>query len=235
MGQVAFKLIKGVTLIVRDVTGKFAWDSKMLFGPVQKSGVQVPKVGKYTGSSSKGLTGHTLEDPTNSLLMKFSIKVDIKEREGFKSMIELIDHEVHEENKAFLEESEYFKKLDISIKPPPLSNKYLSECKFQMSRLLLSHLGFFSFGLNNRKRFFQLNSNQKLIRNIKHLDGSIERETHKIAVVYVSEGQDLQNEILKSENSSERFKQFVKTLGILFYKKKDGMFNYLIIQDLKED
>jgi len=49
--------------------------------------------------------------------------------------------------------------------------------------------------------------------NLKHLDGSIERESHKFAVLYIAEGQDLQNEILKSEKGSDRFKQFVKTLG----------------------
>jgi hypothetical protein len=203
----------GVTLIVRDLTGKFSWDTKMLFGPIQKSGVVVPKVGKYTGSSSKGLTGHTVEDPTNTLIMKFSTKLEIKEREGLKTIMDLIDQEVIDEKKSYNEESEYFKNLDISAKPPVLTNKYLSDCKFQMSRLLLSHLGFFSFGLNNKKRFYQLQSNQKLIRNLKYLDGTTERESHKFAVVFIAEGQDLQNEILKSESSSDRFEKFVHTLG----------------------
>lgn len=207
------KMGPGVTVLVRDVTGKFAWDSRLLYGPKEKSSNEILQSGQYTGSTADELTGHTEEAETNKILMKFSQPPTLKERPDLDKFAALIDEQEKAENAEYKKKFEQLKTMDISLKPPKLKSKYDSDNKFQMSRLLLSHLGFFNLGLTNRKRFYQLQINQKLIRSIRMLDITPERECHKIGVIYIKEGQDLQQEILKNEEGSERFQQFVSSLG----------------------
>lgn len=148
--------------------------------------------------------------------MKFSQPPTLKERPDLDKFAALIDEQEKAENAEYKKKFEQLKtyvffsiqqlkktRMDISLKPPKLKSKYDSDNKFQMSRLLLSHLGFFNLGLTNRKRFYQLQINQKLIRSIRMLDITPERECHKIGVIYIKEGQDLQQEILKNEEGKK--------------------------------
>jgi hypothetical protein len=203
----------GCTLIVRDITGKFAWDASVLFG--QKEVIEEELFGKHTGAKSAGLTGHTKELEKNEILMKHSKAEKPKEYEDLDKFFSLI--ETQEENEAgFFEEiSESYEGFDISAKPPQYQNRYKGDCKFQISRLFLSQLGFLSFGVGDKKRFYQLQYNLKMMLNIKALDGMAEREAHKIGVIYVPDGCDSQDEMLKFETNdvSQDFQSFVKSLG----------------------
>jgi hypothetical protein len=94
-----------------------------------------------------------------------------------------------------------------------MKSKYDSLCKFQVSRLLLQQLGYLGFGVSDKKRFYQLQNNNKLILNLKALDGCSERECHKFGVIYVKDGVDNQKDIFEMNTTSQRFDDFVDSLG----------------------
>ncbi|KAK0424217.1 hypothetical protein QR680_008553 [Steinernema hermaphroditum] len=51
------------------------------------------------------------------------------------------------------------------------------------------------------------------IRDLRHLDGTLAREAHKVAVIYVAPGQEDKASILGNSEGSEAFNQFVDGLG----------------------
>ncbi len=200
----------GVTILVRDLAGKYCWDARLLFGEDPSPYSQLSEFGRYTGSSSYGLTGHVQEHEDNETLMRFSHPPAIRDREDLDLFEQLIDVQESTEAATFEAYRETFNQLDISAKPPTLKSKYTSENRASMSRLLLSQMGFLS--LASQKNFVQLHSNMKLMRSLVTLDKTQPRDTHKIALVYVANGQDDQMELFYNEDASERFKQFVKSM-----------------------
>jgi len=200
----------GVTLLVRDLTGKYCWDARLLFGDDPKPYAELAELGKYTGSSADGLTGHVQEHESNSNLMKFSNPPDLRDRENVDMFDQLIDYQQAAEAAAIETYREEYHNMDISAKPPTLKYKYSGENKYSMSRLLLSHMGFMS--LANQKNFVQLHSNMKLMRSLVTLDKTQPRDTHKIAIVYAANGQDDQAELFHNEDASEQFKKFIKSV-----------------------
>uniref|UniRef100_A0A3B3HPI7 Ral GTPase activating protein catalytic subunit alpha 2 n=1 Tax=Oryzias latipes TaxID=8090 RepID=A0A3B3HPI7_ORYLA len=80
---------------------------------------------------------------------------------------------------------------------------------FYFCRLLLNDLGMNSW---DRKSFHLLKKNSKLLRELKNLD-SRQRETHKIAVFYIGEGQEDKCSILSNNAGSQAYEDFVSGLG----------------------
>uniref|UniRef100_UPI00358E6671 ral GTPase-activating protein subunit alpha-1-like isoform X2 n=1 Tax=Myxine glutinosa TaxID=7769 RepID=UPI00358E6671 len=78
-------------------------------------------------------------------------------------------------------------------------------------RLLLGSLGLHSW--DRRKSFDLLNKNEKLLRELKNLDSRQCREKHKIAVVYVAEGQEDKVSILSNDSGSRAYEDFIAGLG----------------------
>lgn len=66
---------------------------------------------------------------------------------------------------------------------------------FHFGRLLFSQIGL--AGWERRKRTNLLNRTDKLLRELRNLDAQKCRETHKMAVIYVANGQEDKNSILK--------------------------------------
>ena len=89
---------------------------------------------------------------------------------------------------------------------------------FQQARKLFSQLGFTSW--EKRPDIHLLKKGDQLLRELKHLDAKKCRETHKIAVIYVAEGQEDKQSILS--NSSGTF--YTRT-----YKSED-----LVLQTLTQ-
>ncbi|XP_023240859.1 ral GTPase-activating protein subunit alpha-1-like isoform X3 [Centruroides sculpturatus] len=92
---------------------------------------------------------------------------------------------------------------------PPGQCKNISP--FQHCRLLLEQLGFISW--EKRPHFDLLKKNEKLLRELRNLDNQKCRETHKIAVIYVAEGQEDKNSLLLNSGGSQAFEEFVAGLG----------------------
>lgn len=196
-----------VTILVRDVSGKHAWDASLLFGPKENTPVIFEATNPFTRATSKGLTGRTKELEENSQLLKLMAPrpYDNPEARGLDGIFNAIESQKQTEATTFE------KPVDNRCLPVAAPNKYQSDVKFQLSRLLFSHLGFFNPDL--QKRIFHLQYNHKLQRILKILDLSPHRECHKIGVVYVKEGQDSQEELFKNDMESDDFSQFLRDLG----------------------
>uniref|UniRef100_A0A8C5B2Y3 Ral GTPase activating protein catalytic subunit alpha 2 n=1 Tax=Gadus morhua TaxID=8049 RepID=A0A8C5B2Y3_GADMO len=82
---------------------------------------------------------------------------------------------------------------------------------FYFCRLLLNDLGMNSW--DRRKSFHLLKKNSKLLRELKNLDSRQCRETHKIAVFYIGEGQEDKCSILSNSAGSRAYEDFVSGLG----------------------
>uniref|UniRef100_A0A4W5PS12 Ral GTPase activating protein catalytic subunit alpha 2 n=1 Tax=Hucho hucho TaxID=62062 RepID=A0A4W5PS12_9TELE len=82
---------------------------------------------------------------------------------------------------------------------------------FYFCRLLLNDLGMNSW--DHRKSFHLLKKNSKLLRELKNLDSRQCRETHKIAVFYIGEGQEDKCSILSNSGGSQAYEDFVSGLG----------------------
>uniref|UniRef100_A0A3P8U9U3 Rap-GAP domain-containing protein n=1 Tax=Cynoglossus semilaevis TaxID=244447 RepID=A0A3P8U9U3_CYNSE len=65
----------------------------------------------------------------------------------------------------------------------------------------------------NKTNFHLLRKNEKLLRELKNLDSRQCRETHKIAVFYVAEGQEDKHSILTNTAGSQAYEDFVSGLG----------------------
>lgn len=90
-----------------------------------------------------------------------------------------------------------------SCRPPP--------APFHHCRLLFSHLGL--SGWEQRRKLHLLAKNEKLLRELRNLDSQRSRETHKIAVIYVSQGQEDKNSILSNVTASKEYESFIARLA----------------------
>jgi hypothetical protein len=79
------------------------------------------------------------------------------------------------------------------------------------SRLFVSHTGLVDRSF--RSEFQRLDAGQRLFRSLRMLDRTSERECHKIGVIYVGQGQELQHEILENSSGSPEYNRFLQALG----------------------
>eukprot|EP00088_Acartia_fossae_P069922 TRINITY_DN9231_c0_g1_i1.p1 TRINITY_DN9231_c0_g1~~TRINITY_DN9231_c0_g1_i1.p1 ORF type:complete len:900 (-),score=211.13 TRINITY_DN9231_c0_g1_i1:199-2598(-) len=86
-----------------------------------------------------------------------------------------------------------------------------TEVGFQQARILFQQLGLSSW--EKRPHIQLLAKSEQLVREIKNLDNQKGRETHKIAVIYVGEGQEDKISILSNTSGSQAFEEFVAGLG----------------------
>ncbi|KAM9432843.1 ral GTPase-activating protein subunit alpha-2-like isoform 8-T11 [Salvelinus alpinus] len=102
---------------------------------------------------------------------------------------------------------------DVSVKATGQREPAHQEPKalFYFCRLLLNDLGMNSW--DHRKSFHLLKKNSKLLRELKNLDSRQCRETHKIAVFYIGEGQEDKCSILSNSAGSQAYEDFVSGLG----------------------
>ena len=82
---------------------------------------------------------------------------------------------------------------------------------FTLARILFQQLGLSAW--DKRPHIHLVNKTEQLVRELKHLDTQKGRETHKIAVIYVAEGQEDKISILSNTSGSELFEEFVAGLG----------------------
>lgn len=91
------------------------------------------------------------------------------------------------------------------------SSSNLDTKPFQFGRILFSQLGL--AGWERRKRTHLLQRTDKLLRELRNLDNQKCRETHKMAVIYVANGQEDKNSILRNSCGSSTYEMFVSALG----------------------
>uniref|UniRef100_A0AAY4CUR8 Rap-GAP domain-containing protein n=1 Tax=Denticeps clupeoides TaxID=299321 RepID=A0AAY4CUR8_9TELE len=120
---------------------------------------------------------------------------------------------IHRQSQQEEEELARWKCGDPSIKAAQQREPTYQEPRapFYYCRLLLNDLGMNSW--DRRKSFHLLKKNSKLLRELKNLDSRQCRETHKIAVFYIGEGQEDKCSILSNTEGSQAYEDFVSGLG----------------------
>ncbi|XP_050654049.1 ral GTPase-activating protein subunit alpha-1 isoform X7 [Macaca thibetana thibetana] len=249
-----------VRIIVRDLSGKYSWDSAILYGPPPVSGLSEPtslmlSLSHQENPEEPPTSNECLEDiavkdglslqfkrfretvPTwdtirdeedvlDELLQYLGVtSPECLQRTGISLNIpapqpvcisEKQENDVinailkqHTEEKEFVEK--HFNDLNMKAveQDEPIPQK--PQSAFYYCRLLLSILGMNSW--DKRRSFHLLKKNEKLLRELRNLDSRQCRETHKIAVFYVAEGQEDKHSILTNTGGSQAYEDFVAGLG----------------------
>ncbi|XP_027754868.1 ral GTPase-activating protein subunit alpha-1 isoform X7 [Empidonax traillii] len=250
-----------VRIIVRDLSGKYSWDSAILYGPSSlcgssqqtsfalslsqqdkpedalssfehvedvsaRDGITLQVKRKFRDSVPTWDTIRDEEDALDELLQYLGVtSPECLQRTGVSLNIPapqpVCISEKQENNvinailKQHTEEREFVEKHfnDVNMRAmeqdEPTSQK--SQSAFYYCRLLLSILGMNSW--DKRRSFHLLKKNEKLLRELRNLDSRQCRETHKIAVFYVAEGQEDKHSILTNTGGSQAYEDFVAGLG----------------------
>uniref|UniRef100_A0A8U7MGP3 Ral GTPase activating protein catalytic subunit alpha 1 n=1 Tax=Corvus moneduloides TaxID=1196302 RepID=A0A8U7MGP3_CORMO len=198
-----------VRIIVRDLSGKYSWDSAILYGPSslcgssQQTSFHVEDVSllQYLGVTSP----ECLQRTGVSLNIPAPQPVCISEKQENDVINAILKQ--HTEEKEFVEKHFNDVNMRAMEQDEPTSQK--PQSAFYYCRLLLSILGMNSWD----KSFHLLKKNEKLLRELRNLDSRQCRETHKIAVFYVAEGQEDKHSILTNTGGSQAYEDFVAGLG----------------------
>ena len=95
--------------------------------------------------------------------------------------------------------------------PPIAQVSCENSAAFQQCRRLFSQLGLVSW--EKRSKIHLVKKTDRLLRELKNLDNKRCREAHKIAVIFVGEGQEDKQSILSNTSGSPGFEDFVAGLG----------------------
>uniref|UniRef100_A0A6Q2WWK9 Rap-GAP domain-containing protein n=1 Tax=Esox lucius TaxID=8010 RepID=A0A6Q2WWK9_ESOLU len=204
-----------VRVIVRDISGKYSWDG----------GGPLPNTGGTKWSSQPGceeeevdVLDKLLEDLGNSspeCLPQPQLRLNQPAPSPCGMNLEQESTIIEAILRQTQQEADQVKKwsADISVKPAGQRQPTHQEPKapFYFCRLLLNDLGMNSW--DRRKSFHLLKKNSKLLRELKNLDSRQCRETHKIAVFYIGEGQEDKCSILSNSAGSQAYEDFVSGLG----------------------
>ncbi|XP_064427022.1 ral GTPase-activating protein subunit alpha-1 isoform X4 [Mirounga angustirostris] len=250
-----------VRIIVRDLSGKYSWDSAILYGP--------PPVSALSEATSLVLSLSRQEKPeepptSNECLEDITVNdgISLQFKRGFRETVptwdtirdeedvldELLQYlgitspeclqrtgislnipapqpvcisekqendvinailKQHTEEKEFVEK--HFNDLNMKAVEQDEPTPQKPQSAFYYCRLLLSILGMNSW--DKRRSFHLLKKNEKLLRELRNLDSRQCRETHKIAVFYVAEGQEDKHSILTNTGGSQAYEDFVAGLG----------------------
>ncbi|XP_023587166.1 ral GTPase-activating protein subunit alpha-2 isoform X1 [Trichechus manatus latirostris] len=227
--------LSDVRVIVRDISGKYSWDGKILYGPLE--GCFTPS-GRNSSSLISGWHHQTLgpqkvfsqieegEDVLDKLLENIGhtspeclrpSQLNLNEPsppprgmsyDQEKEITEVILRQDTQEDE-YVQRSNSASVVKVARQGQPMPAE--PRGPFYFCRLLLNDLGMNSW--DRRKNFHLLKKNSKLLRELKNLDSRQCRETHKIAVFYIAEGQEDKCSILSNERGSQAYEDFVAGLG----------------------
>ncbi|KAB0351335.1 hypothetical protein FD754_016192 [Muntiacus muntjak] len=250
-----------VRIIVRDLSGKYSWDSAILYGPPLVSGLSEPtslvlSLSHQEKPEEPSASHECLEDITVkdgiSLQFKRSFRETVPTWDTIRDEEDVLDEllqylgvtspeclqrtgvslnipapqpvcisekqendvinailKQHTEEKEFVEK--HFNDLNMKAAEQDEPTPQKPQSAFYYCRLLLSILGMNSW--DKRRSFHLLKKNEKLLRELRNLDSRQCRETHKIAVFYVAEGQEDKHSILTNTGGSQAYEDFVAGLG----------------------
>ncbi|XP_006835402.1 PREDICTED: ral GTPase-activating protein subunit alpha-1 isoform X2 [Chrysochloris asiatica] len=250
-----------VRIIVRDLSGKYSWDSAILYGPPPISGLSEPTSFILPLSyhekpedlpTSNECLEETIEKDGQSLQFKRRLRETVPTWDTIRDEEDVLDEllqylgvtspeclqrtgislnipapqpvcisekqendvinailKQHTEEKEFVEK--HFNDLNMKAVEQDEPTPQRPQSAFYYCRLLLSILGMNSW--DKRRSFHLLKKNEKLLRELRNLDSRQCRETHKIAVFYVAEGQEDKHSILTNTGGSQAYEDFVAGLG----------------------
>ncbi|XP_016097607.1 ral GTPase-activating protein subunit alpha-2 [Sinocyclocheilus grahami] len=231
-----------VRVIIRDISGKYSWDGGVLFRTLDGTGLSLGgsrDQSSHDGARSEKQGSMRSSKCSSELEVEDGVDVldQLLEDLGHSSpeclpqpqlrltqppsppigmnpeMEGLIMDAIHRQAKQEDEELARLQTEDPSIRAERQREPTHHEPKsaFYLCRLLLNDLGMNSW--DRRKSFHLLKKNSKLLRELKNLDSRQCRETHKIAVFYIGEGQEDKYSILSNTEGSQAYEDFVSGLG----------------------
>ncbi|XP_034267645.1 ral GTPase-activating protein subunit alpha-2 isoform X2 [Pantherophis guttatus] len=224
-----------VRVIVRDISGKYSWDGHLMYGPLAVCSVDQMnrKFSVVMGKNKQNFESPTDfiqiddgEDALDKLLEKIGssspeclLHPQIKLNEPSPSPSVMSHAQANDIIEAIMQQScienEYAHGYHLNHNTKSENQKMprsaLLQSPFHLCRLLLNGLGMNSW--EKRKSFNILKKNSKLLRELKNLDSRQCRETHKIAVVYIAEGQEDKCSILSNPQGSQAYEDFIAGLG----------------------
>ncbi|XP_055581908.1 ral GTPase-activating protein subunit alpha-2 isoform X2 [Falco cherrug] len=224
-----------VRVIVRDISGKYSWDGRILYGPLEGCLPQQSATNAFviSGNSEHHFTSqkdisqvedgedaldHLLEKIGNTspeCLLHPQRKLNEPSPPPFGMSYDQENAIAEALMRQSAREKEYMFKcslefgMKVARQEPPRPAE--PQASFYFCRLLLNDLGMNSW--DRRKSFHLLKKNSKLLRELKNLDSRQCRETHKIAVFYIAEGQEDKCSILSNARGSQAYEDFVAGLG----------------------
>ncbi|NXQ52378.1 RGPA2 protein, partial [Anthoscopus minutus] len=223
-----------VRVIVRDISGKYSWDGHILYGPLEGRLPQHSAAGAFAmpggpqepGPCQEGSRAEEGEDVLDRLLERIGSSSPeclahpqrrlnepappprALSAEQERAVTEALLRQSARESDFVLRCGSDRAMSPARQEPPPPAQPQAS---FYFCRLLLDDLGMNSW--DRRKSFHLLKKNSKLLRELKNLDSRQCRETHKIAVFYIAEGQEDKCSILANARGSQAYEDFVAGLG----------------------
>ncbi|XP_073410314.1 ral GTPase-activating protein subunit alpha-1 isoform X4 [Dendrobates tinctorius] len=248
-----------VRVIMRDLSGKYSWESSILYGPALEHSGQKSQWSSLPAFNTTSVTVEEEQTPAQREAEEFSSILSRRRgREALPLWDSLSDEEdaldcllqylgvtspeclqragvplnvpspppacfseklENEVSNAILKQSaeekefveKHYSNLHMRSMPQEEPTNQKPESAFYYSRLLLSILGMNSW--EKRRDFHLLKKNEKLLRELRNLDSRQCRETHKIAVFYIAEGQEDKRSILSNTNGSQDYEDFVAGLG----------------------
>ncbi|KAM8774418.1 ral GTPase-activating protein subunit alpha-2 isoform 2-T2 [Rhynchonycteris naso] len=234
-GSAPVGTLSDVRVIVRDISGKYSWDGKVLYGPLEaclapksrNSSLLISGWHHQTFGPQRDFSqteegddvldklleniGHTSPEcllPSQLKLNEPAPPPYGMNRDQEKGIIEaILRQNTQEEEYVQKSHSDLATRVNSQEQPSPVEPRG----PFYFCRLLLDDLGMNSW--DRRKNFHLLKKNSKLLRELKNLDSRQCRETHKIAVFYIAEGQEDKCSILSNEKGSQAYEDFVAGLG----------------------
>ncbi|KAK1894502.1 Ral GTPase-activating protein subunit alpha-1 [Dissostichus eleginoides] len=203
-----------VRVIVRDVAGKHSWDSAGESGLEQ---FPVPPLAKRVCREAVP-AWDSLREGDDSLDEMLQYLGHAAQHPGPSSSVcvrkarERRDQR-HLKQSAAEREFVLHRGEDLNMRAvqQPEPDTETPQSAFYYCRLLINILGLNSW--EKRSNFHLLRKNEKLLRELKNLDSRQCRETHKIAVFYVAEGQEDKHSILTNTAGSQAYEDFVSGLG----------------------
>ncbi|XP_048456871.1 ral GTPase-activating protein subunit alpha-2 [Rhincodon typus] len=227
-----------VRIIVRDISGKYSWDGQILHGPFSNQLTAVKNCNTFYSNTTFIADGqsdplisncispemehddldHLLENLSNSSpeclphpQLGLSEPAPLPIGMNHDQERNIIDAITRQNNR----EEEYIHKwsrdLCMSVTSQKESVHHEPRAQFYYCRLFLNDMGMNSW--ERRNSFHLLKKNSKLLRELKNLDSRQCRETHKIAVFYIMEGQEDKYSILSNTGGSQAYENLVSGLG----------------------
>uniref|UniRef100_A0A8C9SP40 Ral GTPase activating protein catalytic subunit alpha 2 n=1 Tax=Scleropages formosus TaxID=113540 RepID=A0A8C9SP40_SCLFO len=213
-----------VRVIVRDISGKYSWDGGVLhrvldgLSPDQPQGYQVADILRTAPVSLHQTHGEEAEDGED-VLDELLESLGQSSPECLQQPQPTLNQPAPSPCGMTLEQENAI--VEAILRQTALEEEHV--CKWSSSpsvrpgapfyfcRLLLNDLGMNSW--ERRKSFHLLKKNSKLLRELKNLDSRQCRETHKIAVFYIADGQEDKCSILSNTEGSQAYEDFVSGLG----------------------
>uniref|UniRef100_A0A3P8UC87 Ral GTPase activating protein catalytic subunit alpha 2 n=1 Tax=Cynoglossus semilaevis TaxID=244447 RepID=A0A3P8UC87_CYNSE len=218
VGQPACPLSQ-LRVIVRDISGKYTWDGTILYCTGQEEADDAGKRFSFSDSDCEEEEvdvldrllddlGHSSPECLPQQQLRVNQPAPSPHGMNFEQESAIVE--------AILRQGQQGRRrggADVSFQAACQKEPSAQELKspFYYCRLLLNDLGMNSW--DRRKSFHLLKKNPKLLRELKNLDSRQCRETHKIAVFYIEEGQEDKCSILSNNAGSKAYEDFVSGLG----------------------